>query len=205
MDDLELLTRWGEGDTAAGRALFERYYKPMYRFFSTKVGVGSEDLVQETFVACVVSRERFRADGSFRAFLYGTARNVLRYALRKARRGQIVDLEAHSVHDLGPSPSTMVTEKAEERLLLEALRRLPVDYQIAFELYYWEELTAPEMVEILGVSEAGVRSRIHRAKVELRRTMEAIAESPEVLESTATNLEAWAAQLKIAASLPQRT
>ena len=45
-----------------------------------------EDLVQQTFMACVEGRERFRNDSTFRTYLFGVAHNVLRSHLRKRRR-----------------------------------------------------------------------------------------------------------------------
>lgn len=205
MTDLELLARWRAGDGQAGRDLFERYYLPIYRFFRTKVDHGIEDLVQDTFAACVRGRERIGQDAGFRAYLYGTARNILRKSLRRAQvRGDVIDLEQHSVHDLGPSVSSIIAERAEQRLLLEGLRRLPIDYQLAFELYYWERLTASEMGQILGLSEAGVRSRLHRAKQQLHQTMTALADSPQLLQSTLTDLEGWAERLKATTSATAR-
>jgi RNA polymerase sigma factor (sigma-70 family) len=196
-DDAELLELWSSGDKVAGRELYERHYRAVYRFFQTKVGTNLEDLVQDTFTACIASRARVRDRSSFRAYLFGIARNVLRQSFRRARvRGVVVDIDECSAHDLEPSPASLLVKKAEQRLLLEALRRLPLDHQLTFELYYWESLTADEMADVLGISERGVRSRIHRAKQQLEQKMTEIADSAEVLDSTVMNLERWAAALR---------
>ena len=183
--DAALVEAWRGGDREAGKRLFSRHYAAIARFFRNKVGEAGPDLIQRTFLACLEGRERFRGQSSFRTYLFATARNLLFQHLKKQRRGQdAIDFESSSLLDLGPSPSSIAAHKAEHRLLLEALRRIPVDYQIALELYHWEGLTGPQLAEVPSISEAALRSRLHRAKLELRRQMEAIAGSNEVLEST---------------------
>ena len=88
--------------------------------------------------------------------------------------------------------------KDEQRLLLEALRALPLEYQIALELYHWEGLSGPELATVLEITEAALRSRLHRAKVALRKQLEIIASSGVVLESTLADLDQWAASLRAA-------
>jgi len=56
--DAELLERWRSGDRDSGEALFERYYDTVERFFLNKIGDAISDLVQETFIRCVESRDR---------------------------------------------------------------------------------------------------------------------------------------------------
>src|SRR5262249_7225174 len=63
--DGELLERWRAGDTRSGEALFERYYDMVERFFLNKVAGSVKDLVQETFMRCVESRERIKDNDRF--------------------------------------------------------------------------------------------------------------------------------------------
>jgi RNA polymerase sigma-70 factor (ECF subfamily) len=60
-------------------------------------------------------------------------------------------------------------------LLELALQHIPVDQQIALELSYWEELSAPEMARVLGVPENTVYSRIRRAKSHLKEALERLS------------------------------
>ncbi|MEM7156524.1 MAG: RNA polymerase sigma factor [Myxococcota bacterium] len=195
--DHELLAAWASGDEQAGKAVFERHYSSVYRFFRAKGLSEMEDLVQETFLAVVRGHASFRGDASFRAFLFGTARNTLRqhYRRRQRKEGRL-DFGSHSAVDLGASPSAVVADKAEKRLLLEGLRRLPIDDQIVLELFLWESLTAKELGAVLELTEAAVRSRLHRAKNRLRVIMEEIGESAEVLESTLADLDGWAKNVR---------
>ena len=191
--DTQLLDGWANGDEACGRMLVERYYGALLRFFRAKVASGADDLVQDTFLALVKSRDQFRADASFRSFLFGTARNKLRMHYRQRRRkDDRVDFGSHSVIDLGASPSGVLAHQTEKRLLLEGLRRIAVDDQILIELYYWEKLTGPELADVLDLGEPAVRSRLHRAKKRLADALHTIAESPGLLQSTLDDIEAWA-------------
>ena len=196
--DFELLDAWAAGDKRAAKDLIDRHFDSIFRFFRNKLGnEGVEDLVQDTFLACVQGRERFRREASFRTFVFATARNILLYHFRKQRRtGVPIDPEVISVIDLAPGPSSIIVARGEQRLMLEALRALPIDYQIALELYHWEGLTGPELAEALEITEAALRSRLFRAKTELRKQIERLSAAPELLESTLANLDDWAAGLR---------
>ncbi|MCA9707342.1 MAG: sigma-70 family RNA polymerase sigma factor [Myxococcales bacterium] len=195
--DVELLEAWRGGDRHAGERLFERHFDAVSRFFRNKVDFGVDDLIQRTFLACVESRERIRGDSSFRTFLFAVARNLLRKHYRgKRRHGGEIDFGVTSVHDMGPSPSVVVAEHQEQQLLLQALRRIPLDHQVILELYYWERLTSAEIAEVLGVPHGTARTRIRRAKQLLEEQLRALQSDRGLVESTIANLESWAASLR---------
>lgn len=195
-DDFELLEAWRDGDRDAGSALFERHFERLYRFFRTKVSSGADDLVQQTFMACVQSRDGFRGDASFRTYLYTAARSKLyTYLERRRREAGRVDWGVTSCADLGISPSGVVAKHEEQRLLLLGLRRLPVEMQTALELYYFEQVRGPELAALLGVPEGTVRSRLRRGRELLRERLLEIGNQPDV-ESTLSDLEGWAARIR---------
>jgi RNA polymerase sigma-70 factor, ECF subfamily len=195
--DVELLQKWRNGDMVAGEILFERYYDSIARFFRGKVLTDIADLVQETFVACVVGRDRLQVDASFRAYIFSVARNVLCAHLRdKYRDDAIVDFDATSVEDLAPGPISQIVNRHEQRLLLEALRRIPVNFQILLELRYWEQLKTTDIAEALGVPHATVRTRLTKARQLLDQAMSTMADSAALLESTMANFEEWARQCR---------
>ncbi len=195
--DTELLDRWKGGEQGAGEQLFERHFDALYRFFRNKVGDESEELLQRALMACVEQRDKFRGESSFRSFMFGVARiELLNYFKRKGRLQRREAALDTSVHDLEPSPSAIVADGEEQRLLLEALRRIPVDLQIAIELFYWEQLSTPEIAEVLEIPTGTVKSRLRRAKEHLEGELNELARSPKLLESTMANLDGWAAQLR---------
>lgn len=164
-DDSELLEAWRNGDADAANELFERYFEAVYAFFRSKVDGDVEDLIQRTFLGCIEGKTRVRAAASFRAYLFAIARHELYdhfEQLRLAQRRPITGVT--SVHDLMPSPSRVAAEREESRILLEGLRRLPIDLQIVLELHYFEQLSSRELALVLGIPDGTVRSRLRRAR-----------------------------------------
>lgn len=195
-DDFALLRAWRAGDTAAGEALFERHFDALFRFLRSKVGDAADDLVQEAFLACVKGRDRFREEASFRTYLFAAARNKVIDHWRARGKGQTDDLSQVSAHDIGPSPSSLLHQAEEERLLVMALRRIPLDLQMAIELYYVEGLKSREVADILEIPHGTVRSRLRRGLELVREWVERLSESPELTTTTMSRLDAWAAKLR---------
>lgn len=184
MDDATLLEAWRQGDRAAGDELLARHLDAVFRFFRTKLGDDVDDLVQRTFLGCVESRERVPAD-AFRPYLFGIARHRLLDHLRKQRATEArVEAMEESAADLNTSVSTQVARSQEERLLIRAMRFLPLDFQIALELAYWEEMSSTEIGRVLGISSNTVRSRLVRGRQQLRQHIERLAGSAELARST---------------------
>lgn len=197
VSDQELLAAWRAGDRRAGSTLFERHFDAIRRFFRNKADQHVEDLVQRTFIACVEGRDRFRGDSSFRTYLFAIAHNVLREHFRRQRRAPgDLDLDRLSIVDLGASPTSMLVARAEERILLHALRQIPVASQVILELYYWEQLTGAELGAFLGVPEDTARSRLRKAKQQLEAAIGRIEGTARELDSTLSGLEQWAAGLR---------
>lgn len=196
-DDVQLLMQWQAGDVASGESLFARYYDAVARFFANKVSRDRADLVQATFSACLEKVGQLKNAASFRSFLFSIARfELLHYYRRKSRRETDFDTEAVSICDLDPTPSRIIAKQEEQRLLLEGLRRIPIDLQIVLELTYWEKFTSAEIADLLTIPEGTVKSRIRRAREQLDKELSTLADSPERLQSTLANLEGWAAQLR---------
>ena len=194
--DLDLLQRWGEGDADAGEALIERHFAPLYRFFRNKVDRGIDDLVQQTFLGCLEARDRFRADSSFRTFLLSIARYQLYSHYRKASKHAPPDFSMTSMADLATSPSGLLARKDESQLLLAALRRLPIDLQVAIELYFWEDLRGHEIAESLGLPVPTAYGRVRRAREQLREELAKLGSGILPVDETVDDLEAWARRVR---------
>ncbi len=163
--DRRLLQQWRSGDVQAGDELLSRHYPSVLRFFANKIDAGVEDLVQAAFTRCLEAAGRLTQDTCFRAYLFGICRHILFDTYRQKRGApQAIDSEHLSVASLGAGPSTIITNRQQERLLLEALRSLPLDSQILLELYYWENISGRELGEFLDVPENTARSRVRKAR-----------------------------------------
>ena len=193
--DLELLATWRDGSATGGEALFERHFDAVMRFFRNKIDEGPEDLVQRTFLACVEGKERFEGRSSFRTYLFATAHNLLRDHFRRKRRGVAVDFTAQSIWDLAPAPSTVMARDRTQRVLLEALRRIPIEGQVVLELHYWEGLTAAEIADVIETPVGTAKTRIRRARQLLGQAIEALA-AGEQLDTSQIDLDAWAKSVR---------
>lgn len=167
-DDLALLESWRAGDKTAGEMLFARHFDSLCAFFVTKCS-DPDDLVQRTLLACVNARDQFRAQSSFRTYLFAIARNELHQYLRRLQRDRDrLDFQISSVADLVTTPATRLARRAEQQRMVEVLRQLPVDQQTLLELFYWENLEVAALAEVFELTPNAIRVRLHRARQDLR-------------------------------------
>ena len=194
-DDAELYARWQSGDDGAAQTLVEKHYDSVVRFFRTKIGPKSDDLVQRTFLVC--AEGGFRGDSSFRTYLFGVARNVLLEFFRGKRRDARVDVDfsVSSVFDLDAGLSTMAADRAEQRLLVQALHRIPLEIQMTLELFYWEDLSVGELAQVLSIPPGTVKSRLHRGRTLLREAMEKLPSTDAERESVRALIGHWREKL----------
>lgn len=194
--DAELYREWAAGDRDAGERLIDRHLATVSRFFANKSTATAdvEDLAATTFERCARSLGGWRGEAPFRAYLLGIALNVLRDELRK-RRPELAE-GSISIADLGPSPSRVAAERDEQRILLAALRAIPIDFQIALELCLFEELSQREASEVLGIPPGTVASRLRRGRELLGEAIASAAPTAALGEATSADLEAWASSLR---------
>ena len=176
--DLELLGAWRDGDIAAGDELVSRHWASISRFFRAKVGDDGADLISQTFLACVESKDKIEGD-NIKAYLFGVARRRLADHLRKRVRAPAIDFTVSSLVDLATGPATAVARRQRSELLRDGLARIPLDDQIALELSYFEAMSTREIADVLEIPENTVRSRLSRAREKLRAALAELATPDE--------------------------
>jgi RNA polymerase sigma-70 factor (ECF subfamily) len=168
-EDLGLLDSWSAGDSAAGNKLFQRNFALVYRFFETKTEGEIDDLVQETFLACLKGSATFRRQSTFRTYLLAIARHTLFHYWRKRRVTAVpVDFDEISVASLSTSVGTKLATEQQHAALLAALRQMPLDQQALLELYYWEDLDRDALAAVFEVEPTTIGTRLFRARQALR-------------------------------------
>src|SRR5207249_290358 len=113
---------------------------------------------------------------------------------RRQRKDSKLDFELDSIEDLLASPATQLARNQEHRKLVNALRLLPVDQQTLLELHYWQEMDIPALAEVFESPHATIRTRLHRARLALRKQLESFA-TAQVLESLET-MDSWIQSLR---------
>jgi RNA polymerase sigma factor (sigma-70 family) len=195
--DDDLLEAWRDGDKRAGKELFARYYDGIDRFFRHKVGEDATDLAQKTFLGCLESVDRYHNQQNFRGWLFAIAyRQLCKHYRTRASDIARFDFGTVTAFDLDPTPTSIIARSQDEQLLLEALRKIPVDMQVALELHYWEQMSDADIATALELPLGTVKSRIRRARQALTERLSELAESTEQLRNTLDNLEVWAAQVR---------
>ena len=96
--------------------------------------------------------------------------------------------ERGTVRDDGTSPTGAVARLEDQRLLLAALRLIPLDAQMLLELAYQEGLPAAEIAEVMGVATGTLHTRLHRARESLRERVRELAPDRVALVERASDL-----------------
>jgi len=193
--DGELLLAWRSGRRDAGEVLFERHYDRIARYFQGKVSE-PEELIQRTFLAAIEAADRIHSHASsLRPYMLGIAYNILCNHFRQKKGPRNHAHLSSGAQACGPSPSEVVAVRQEDRILLAALRLLPLEWQTLLELYYWEEFTTRELAEALGWPLGTVRNRLAQARRRLEGHLRELTSSKEQLDTTLTRLDDWARAL----------
>jgi RNA polymerase sigma-70 factor (ECF subfamily) len=155
------------------RELVERYERRVYAVAWSRLGDAAmaEEAAQETFVRAYRRLALLGEGAKFGAWISAIARHVaislgLRHRRELDRRERWL-LEQPQVAD---APGGAETERGE--ILREALAGLPENQRECLVLFYFEGKSTAEAAEALGISEAALRVRLHRARAALREKLE---------------------------------
>lgn len=155
-----------------------RIYRYLLRM--TRDPDAAEDLTQETFLRALRSLESLRDRGALVAWLYRLATNVFIDRVRAEGSGRLAytarrDGEGLDLIGEIPDPAAQVDRRVEQEQMSDCVRGfvddLPDDYRAAILLHDAHGLSSREIAEVLGVSVATAKIRIHRGRVRLRTAL----------------------------------
>ena len=177
--DEEVIRRIRAGEPELFEILMRRYNQRLYRVARSivKNEAEAEDVMQQAYVNAYAHLDQFAERARFSTWLTRIAVHEALGRLRRRRRVQEVDVSSETegtgatLTSGEPSPEQQALA-AELRLLLEgAVDALPRTSRAAFVLREVEGLSTAEAAECLGVSEDVVKTRLHRARLQLRKEL----------------------------------
>jgi RNA polymerase sigma-70 factor (ECF subfamily) len=176
-DDHRLIAECLEGRTAAYGELVRRYQDRLYNTIYRLVdhAEDAQDVLQEAFLNAYVSLHRFKGEAQFYTWLYRIAINAA-LSFRRRRRSSLVVRSGMALEGAAEpldasnssKPEYGVEQADQERRIQEALDRLSPDHRIVLILKDLEGQKYSQMAEILKVPVGTIRSRLHRARMEMR-------------------------------------
>ncbi len=180
--DSEIIRR--SRDTPAAFAeLYDRHAVAIHRYASRRLAVAADDIMSETFLVAFERRDAFdEGVTDARPWLYGIATTLLKKHRRqeaRAWRGLMAGGAAEQVVAID-GPDDRLDAELGIRRLASALRRMPARDRDALLLYAWGDLDYEGVARALDVPIGTVRSRLNRARRQLRQASGRDASAKEV-------------------------
>lgn len=183
-DDKCLIDACRAGNTEAFGVLVDRYQDRLYPTVYRLTGCAEEasDLLQDTFLRAFEKLDHFQGESSFYTWIYRIAVNLALSGRRRRRptiplRQGREDSTIDPAYDSGESDPSAPLELAERNQLIQAaLDALAPDHRAVVVMKEYDGLHYDEIGKILGVPVGTVRSRLHRARCELRERLRALVD-----------------------------
>lgn len=173
--DAALISRYLAGERRAFDELVRHYQKPIYHlaYRYLRSEADAKDLTQRTFLKVYGALPRFRAEASFRTWIYRIAINLCLNELRDRRRGEASDRPEVIEQALAPPPDVeSLDAQARGAWLRRAIASLPPKQRMVLELRIYDELPFREVAELVGSTENAAKVNFHHAVKRLRALVE---------------------------------
>jgi RNA polymerase sigma-70 factor (ECF subfamily) len=166
ISDEALMIEFQRGSREAFDELFARYREPLYGFFRRRLATKdrAEDLAQETFLAVIRAAVRYEPRAMVKTYLYGIALKLLAAERRKLSGNEPQIDDDHEPAEDSPSDNALWVR--------QALEKLDSSEREILMLREYEQLNYVEIGELLRLPVNTVRSRLFRARMELKSFLE---------------------------------
>ena len=174
----DLLAAAQAGDSSAVEELLERHEKQVYRFGLRMCGSedAARDVLQETLIAAFKGLHQFRGDAALSTWLYQIARS---FCLKSRRRGAgeperhvaLDEVEVRRIESPEAAPDSNAEAREIGSLLQAAILALPEGSREVIVLRDVEGLSAEEAAAVTGLEIGALKSRLHRARMQLRERL----------------------------------
>ena len=181
--DVALVERVRAGDVTAYDTLVRKYERQLFRIAQhiTQNREDAEDVMQDAFLKAYEKLDQFQGNSKFYTWLVRIAVNESLMRLRKRRTGKLVSMDEDVQTDEGsvprdfadwaPNPEQNYTQAELAEILRKTIQGLPQGFRVVFALRDVEGLSTEETAETLGLSVPAVKSRLLRARLQLRERL----------------------------------
>ncbi len=181
--DVALVARVRGGDVSAYDLLVRKYERQLFRIAQhiTQNREDAEDVMQDAFLKAYEKLEQFQGNSKFYTWLVRIAVNESLMRLRKRRTGKMVSIDEdieteegsvpRDLADWAPDPEQNYNQSELAEILRKTIQGLPQGFRIVFVLRDVEGLSTEETAETLGLSIPAVKSRLLRARLQLRERL----------------------------------
>jgi RNA polymerase sigma-70 factor (ECF subfamily) len=177
--DEELVRRAQQDDERAFGELVTRYESKVYSLAMKMLRnpEDAEDVLQDTFLRAYRGIKSFKGNSTFSTWVYRITANSALMRLRKKQLPQVSIEDSDeretpiSIADWAPGPVEQLLNQEMQRVMDEAIEALPPEFRQVFILRDVEELSNADVAEILDLSVAAVKSRLHRARLKVRNRL----------------------------------
>jgi RNA polymerase sigma-70 factor (ECF subfamily) len=183
IDESQLVAQAREGDTGAFNDLVRRYQAKIFRLAQhvTQNREDAEDVLQETFLKAYEHLDQFKGDSKFYTWIVRIAVNQALMKLRRRKTDKSTSLDetidtgedtvTREIAAWGEDPEQRFTRQELGEILDSAIDSLEPLYRSVFVLRDIDELSTEETAEALGLSVPAVKSRLLRARLQLREKL----------------------------------
>lgn len=179
--DEELVQKAQQDDERAFGKLVERYETKVYSLAIKMLRnpEDAEDVLQDTFLRAYRGIKSFQGNSTFSTWIYRITANSALMRLRKKQLPTVSIDDADeretpiNIADWSPGPVEQLLTQETQKAMDEAIEALPPEFKQVFILRDVEELSNAEVAEILDLSVAAVKSRLHRARLKVRNRLAA--------------------------------
>jgi RNA polymerase sigma-70 factor, ECF subfamily len=176
--ELVWLEQARRGDRLAFARLVEAYQGPIYNLAYRMLGnaAEAEDATQETFIRMYTKLHTYQPDRKLSSWVLSIASHYCIDRLRR-RRGAFLSLDdepvAETLRTGNPGPEETAMRGEARDTVYAALDRLAPAYRVPLILRYWHDLSYEEIAEVMGLSVQAVKSRLHRARLQISEQLPA--------------------------------
>jgi RNA polymerase sigma-70 factor (ECF subfamily) len=166
------MLRVKNGDLRKMDLLFKRHRDGLFAFLFRMTGQreASEDMTQNIFYRMIRSRHTFTGNGEFKTWMFHLARNVLKDHYRlSSRYGKLADISQYDERiESGSYSNTDIEKKEQLQLLQKAIQSLSTEDREIIVLSRFHELKYHQVAQIMDMSVAAVKTRMHRSVLQLK-------------------------------------